>query len=81
MPGLATTLKPKYFKIWRCFLRTFASECLRLGIESFLIHVEMHSFPVTELHSEVLGVVGVSADRRYQTAEITALPCAAWRIT
>lgn len=81
MPGLAVTLKPHYLKIRRCFLRTFVSECLSLGVESFLIHLEGHSFPVTELHSEVLGVVSFSANRCYQTAEITLLPCAAWRLT
>lgn len=45
--------------------------CLSLGVESFLIHLQIHDFPVTELHWEVLDVVWSSSDGYHPTAEIT----------
>ena len=35
------------------------------------MHLQIHSFPVTELHHAVLGIVWSSSDSCHQTAEIT----------
>lgn len=41
-----------------------------LGVESFLVHLEIHSFPVTELCSEILNVVRFSSKVYYQNVKI-----------
>lgn len=51
--------------------KTLFQECLRQGFESFLDHIGIHSFPVSQLHRGILDVVWFSRDEHYWTAEIT----------